>query len=121
MLRAVVELVRDDEFERAVFFLERADGGDGDDALDAELLKTVNIGAEIQFGWKQAMTAPVAGKESNFASSKSSQDVGIGRIAKRSGEFYFLDIGYTGHGVEPATANDAYFRLRQSESPKVFG
>ncbi len=44
------ELVGDDEVGGLVLFLERADGRNGEDALDSELLHGVDVGAEVQLG-----------------------------------------------------------------------
>ena len=47
MAGAIEELVGDHEIQRLVFFLQRSHGGNGNDALDAQLLEAVNIGAKI--------------------------------------------------------------------------
>ena len=55
MKGAVDELIGNDEVGGLVFFLERADGGDGDDALDAELFEGVDVGAEVQLRGQDTM------------------------------------------------------------------
>ena len=58
--RAIEELIGDDEVERPVFFLERADRAERDDALDAQRLHAVDVGAEVEFAGRNAMAASVA-------------------------------------------------------------
>jgi len=64
---AVNELVGDDEVRRLVFFLEGADGGDRDDALDAELLHAVDVGAEVELRRQDAVAATVAREKTQRA------------------------------------------------------
>ena len=66
MKRAIDELVGNHEVGRLVLFFERADGGDGQDALHSELLEGVDIGAEVQFRRKNAVSATVAREEGDF-------------------------------------------------------
>ena len=51
---------------------------------DAQLLEAVNVGAEIQLGGKNAVSAAVAGQERNFAAFQRAQDVGVRRLAERA-------------------------------------
>ena len=64
---AVDELVGDDEVSGPVLFFERADGGERKDARDAEFFEGVEVGAEIEFGGQDTMTASVTGEEGDFA------------------------------------------------------
>ncbi len=79
---AIDELVGDDELQRLVFFLERADGRDRENALDAELFEAVNVGAEVQFGGQNAVAASVAGQEGDFACPRACPER-TGRKARR--------------------------------------
>ena len=67
MKGAIDELVGHDEVGGLVLFLERADGGDGEDALDAELLEGVDVGAEVELGGQNAMAAAVAREKGDLA------------------------------------------------------
>src|SRR5215469_8424351 len=116
MARAVEELIGDDELQRLVLFLERSDGGNGDDALDAELLESVDIGAEVEFGWKNSVAASVACEEGDLAAFEHAANVGVGRSAERSFHLYFLDFRQARHRVEAAAADNSDFRLCQSTS-----
>src|SRR5882762_3392213 len=60
-LGAVEKLVRNKKLAGAQIFLQRADGADGNDALNAEELHRVNVGSEIEFAGKNAMAAAMAG------------------------------------------------------------
>ncbi len=81
---AVEELVGDDEIERAVLFLERADGAEGEDALDAERFHAVDIGAEVQFGGRDAMAASVAREEGDVAAGEFADDVSYRKVRRRA-------------------------------------
>ena len=94
-----------------MLLLEGAYGGDGDDALNPELLEAMNVGAEIEFAWKDPVSASVASQERDFTALEHSADVGIGGTAKRGPEANFFDFGEAGHGIKPASANDSNFRL----------
>ena len=110
---AVDELVGDDEVGGLVLFFERADGGDGEDALDAELLEGVDVGAEVQLGGQDAMAAAVAGEKGDLAAFQLAENESVRGLAK--GRFHgdFVHVGESGHGVKPAAADDADLRLRQ--------
>jgi hypothetical protein len=110
---AIDELVGDDEVSGLVLFLERADGGDGEDALDAELFEGVDVGAEVELGGQDAMAAAVAGKEGDFAAFELAEDEGVRGRAEGRFHGFLVDVGESRHGVEPAAADDADFRLRQ--------
>ena len=77
--RAVEELVGDDEIERAMLFLERADGAEGDDALHAERFHAVDIGAEVQFRRRDAVTAPVAREKRHLLAGERAEDIVVRR------------------------------------------
>ncbi len=109
---AVEELVGDDEIERAVLFLERADGAEGDDALHAQRLHAVDVGAEVQLRGRDAVAAAVAREEGDLASGERAEDVVVRRAAEGR-----LDVGFflgfeAGHGVESAAADDSDFRFQ---------
>ena len=99
-----------------MLFLERSDGRNRNDALDAELLEAMNVGAEIEFAGQEAVAASVARQKSDLAAFERAADVGVGRRAERRLHPHFLDLGQAGHGIEPAAADDSDFRLWQSPS-----
>ena len=75
-LGAVEELIGNDELERAVLLLERADGAERDDPLDAELLEALDIGAEIELRRRDAMAASVTRQERHLLAGERADDVG---------------------------------------------
>ena len=79
----VEELVGDEEFERAQRFLQGAHGADRDDALDAQHLHGVDIGAIVDFSGQQAMAAAVAREEGDAAAFERAENEGVGGIAER--------------------------------------
>ena len=104
---AVDELVGHDEVGGLVLFLERADGGDGEDALDAELLEGVDVGAEVQLRGQDAMAAAVAREKGDLAAFEFAENEGVGWLAEGRFDALFVHVGESGHGVEPAAADDA--------------
>ena len=96
MTGAIEELIRDHKIQRLVLFLQRSHRGDGHDALDAQLLEAVNVGAEIQFAGKDAMAAPVTRQESDLAALERAADVGVRRRAERSLEALLPYFGQAG-------------------------
>lgn len=116
MASSVEELVRDDEFERLVLFLQRTDGRDRDDAFDAELLEPMNVAPEIQFTGQNAMTASVACQKSHFAALKHAADIGVGRRPERRFEADLFRLAEARHGIKAASTDDPDFRLWQTRS-----
>ncbi len=76
----------------------------------------MNVGAEVQFCGKNAVAASMTGKERNLAAIQRTEDVSIGRLAKRRFQTYFFCLTEAGHGVEPAPPDNSDFRLRQKTS-----
>jgi len=109
MASSIEELVGDYEVEWLVLFLERADRGDGDDAVDAELLESVDIGAEVEFGGQEAVARAVTREEGDLAAFELTEYVGIGGIAERSLLADFVDVGEPGHVVKATAADDSDF------------
>src|SRR5271169_6311135 len=81
--RAVIELVGDQEIQRLQVLLQRSDGADRNDPLDAELLHGVDIGAIINFRGKKTMSASMAREEGHALPFQSSGDQRVRRIAER--------------------------------------
>src|SRR5207244_7408310 len=89
-----------------------ADGADGDNALDAEHLHGVDIGAEVQFAGKNAMPAAVTRKKSDPLAFKIADHDFVGRLAERGLDTQFARIAEAAHRVEAAAADHADFRHR---------
>ena len=62
------------------------------------------------------MAASVTRQEGDFAALESAAHVGVGRRAERRLHAHFFGLGQTGHGIEPAAADNSDFRLWQSPS-----
>ena len=116
MPRSIEKLIGDDEVQRLMFFLQRSDSRDGNDALDPQLLEPVNVGAKVQLTGQNAMAASMARKKRHLASLQRAAHVGVGRRAKRRFHPHFLHLAQPGHGVQPAAADNSDFRLCQSPS-----
>ncbi len=94
---AIDELVGDYEVGGLVLLFERADRGDGEDALDAEFLEGVDVGAEVQFRRKDAVAAAVAGEEGDLAAFEFAEHEGVRRLAERRLDALFVNVGESGH------------------------
>ena len=68
MARAIEKLVRNNEIQRLVLFLQRPHSRDRNDALDPKLLESMNVCAKIQFARQNSMAASMASQKSNLAS-----------------------------------------------------
>ena len=110
---AVDELVRHHEVRGLVLFLQRADRRDGENALHAQLLEGVDIGAEVQLGRQNAMAAAVARQKGDFAALELAQHKGVRRLAERRLDALFVNVGESGHGVKPAAADNPDLCLSQ--------
>jgi hypothetical protein len=113
MKGAVDELVGNHKVGGLVLFLQRADGRDGENALDAELLECVDVGAEVQLRGQNAMAAPMPRQKRHLAALQLAQHKRVGGLAKGRLHALFAHVGESGHGVKPAAADDADLRLRQ--------
>jgi hypothetical protein len=108
----VEELVGDDEIERAMFFFERPDGAQRNDAIDSERFHAVDIRPEIQLRRRDAMPAAVASEEGHVLAGQRAQDIIVRGIAEGSLYQDFLRRFKSGHGVEAAAADDSDFRFQ---------
>ena len=89
----VDKLVRDDEVGRLVLFLERADRGDREDPLDAQLLHCEDVRAEVQLRRQQQVSPTVPGKKGHFAPRQIAEHEGVRRLAERGCDALFFDVG----------------------------
>ena len=114
MKGAVDELVGHHKVGGLVLFLQRADSGDRKNALHAEFLEGVDVGAEVQLRGQNAMAAAVARQERDLAALQFAQHEGVGGFAEGRFHALFMNVGESGHGIQPAAADDADLRLRQN-------
>ncbi len=99
-----------------MLLFQRADGGDREDALDAEHFEPEDVGAEVELGRKDAVTASVTGEEGDFAAFEIAENESVAGIAERRRDALLMNIGESGHGVQTAAPDDADFRLLQYDS-----
>src|SRR6185295_10841316 len=92
---------------RLVLVLQAADGAGRDDALDAEHLEAVDVGAEVQLRRQDAMPDTVTREKSDAFPAKRADDVGPRRIAEWRRQALFLRVGQLSHVVQAAAADDA--------------
>src|SRR5438552_17847396 len=111
MARAIKELIGDDELHRFVLFLQRTNRGNGNNTLDSELLKAINVGAKIQLGRKNAMPTPMACQERDLSAFQCAETVGVGGLPERRAQAEFFYFGTPPHGLESAGAYDSNFSL----------
>ena len=106
---AVDELVGHDEIGGLVLFLERAHGRDRKDALDAELFEGVDVGAEVQLRGQNAMAAAVAREKGHLAALQLAEHKRVRGLAEGRFDALLVNVGESGHGIQPAAADDADF------------
>jgi hypothetical protein len=110
------ELIGDDHVQRRVFLLERAHGGDGEDALHAQRLQGVDVGAEVDLAGRDAMAAPVAGQEGDLAPLERPEDEDIGRRTERGLHRDLVRVRHAAHLVEAAAADDPDLRRPSAQA-----
>src|SRR5204862_6087250 len=109
-LRAIEELIRDDDVAGLVFLFEAADGTRGENELDAERLQAVDVRAEVQLRRRHAVAPAVPRQKRHALAAQGPQHVRRRRIAKRRRHHHFFAIGDIGHVVQAGAADDAYLR-----------
>src|ERR1700726_290303 len=105
--RAIVELIGNQKIQGLQIFLERTDGADRDDSLDAELLHGMNVGAIIYFRGEETVPARMACEKRHTLRFECPDDERVGRVAEGSLHAQFARVFEARHGVEAAAANDA--------------
>ena len=78
----------------------------------------MNIGAEIEFAGKNAVSARVARQKGHFAALERAADVGVGRRAERRLHAYFFYFCQPWHGIQTAATDNANLRLSHPSSKK---
>ena len=104
---AVYYLVGDYEVERPEFFFEAADGADGDNALHAEGLEGVDVGADGNLGWGYAVDSAVPGQEGYADAFQASGDYGVAGVSEGGRDFDLLAVGEAGDVVESGAAYES--------------
>ena len=104
----VDELVDDDEVARSEVLAQAADRRQGDDVGDAAALQRVDIGAEIDLGWRDLMTAPMARQEHHLRIAEPAETQLVRRLAERRPDMPPFDVGNALDLIKPAAPEDAY-------------
>src|SRR5260221_14385660 len=78
-LRAIEELIRNEDVERLVFVLQAADGARRQDSLDAKHLEAVDVRPEIELGRQNPVPDAVARQERDALTSKRAEQIRAGR------------------------------------------
>ena len=105
--RAVDELVRDHHVQRLDVLAQAADGADGDDELDAELLEGPDVRAGGHLGWKKAVPDAVPRQERDALAVQRADGDGVAGRAVRCVDPQLLDVGEAVHLVEAAAADNS--------------
>src|ERR1700687_5185569 len=112
----IVKLGRDHEIQRLVLFLQRPHGRNRNNALNSQLLKAINVGAEIQFARQKFVPARMPRKKCHFAAVEGAQNVRIRRISKWSLLLDLVRVAETRHVVQTAAADNANLCVVQLRS-----
>src|SRR5439155_18277323 len=105
--RPIEELIWHDDVEWLVLFFEAADSARRENPLDAEHLEPVNIRAEVELRWQDAMAHTVPREKRDAACPQRADHVGPRRIAKRRRDDLFFAVDQLRHVVEAAPADDS--------------
>ena len=106
--RAVDELIRNHEVERLVFFLERADRAERENAFHAQRFHSVDVGAEIQLRRRDAMAAAVARQKRDFFARPACPTMYASDGAPHGVSIVTLFLRFkSGHRVQSAAADDS--------------
>ena len=118
---AIDELLGEHEIHGLVVEPKRPHRTRGEDALNAQLLETEDVGTEVELTGQEPMTFSVAGQKSYPAPFKRPHQITVRGLAERSVQFDLLGVFQAGHVVETATADDADFCCAHAGSPKKRG
>jgi hypothetical protein len=80
------------KLKRLVLFFEGTDSGDRQNASNAELLEAINVGAEVEFMWKDAVALSVTRQECHATPQQRAHNVGVRRRPERCCQSHFLDV-----------------------------
>ena len=86
---SIIKLVGNQKIQGLKVFLQRTDSAHGNNALDTEHLHGANVGAIINFGGKDAVTASVAGEKGNAMAFEIANHERVRGIAKWSAQADF--------------------------------
>src|SRR5262249_61870803 len=90
-----------------VLVLQAADRAGRDDALHAEHLEAVDVGAEVQLGRQQAMAGAVPSEERNAAAAQRAEDIRPRWVSEWRCNGALFTVGQLGQVVQSAAADDA--------------
>src|SRR5215475_10347663 len=94
--RAVEELIGDHDVHRRIPLLQRADRRGRNDTFDAKQFHRIDVGAKRQFGWRDAMAAPVPRQEGYARAFERPYNEVIRRFAEWG---LYADLFYVGQSV----------------------
>src|SRR6185436_20550131 len=102
LLRAVDELIRNDDVSRMDPLLHRSDRRRRQDALDAERLHRVDVRAIVDVAGEDAVAASVAREERNRSIAEAADEQGVRGGPERRGDRVLAPIRQPREVVEPA-------------------
>ena len=114
---AIDKLIGNHKIRGLVLLFERADSRDRKNALDAQRLHRIDVGAEVQLRGQDAVAPPVSRQKSHLAPLQFAQHKSVRRLAKGRIHALFAHVRKSRHRVQPAAADDANLRLRQNLLP----
>ena len=120
---AIDKLIGNHEIERLVLFFERSDRAQRQNALHAQRLESVDIGAKIQLRRRNPVTTPVPRQKRDFPARQLPDHVVVRRRAPRRLDRALLLRFKFRHRVQPAAADDSDFWfhacINSSSTPPV--
>lgn len=104
---AVKKLVGEKNVFGSILFLEAADCRDGDNPAHIKVAHGPKVGAVIEFGGEDAVTASMTGEEDEAPTIELTNDQSVRRRAKRCVDNNFLPVREALNVIKTTTANDA--------------
>ena len=90
--RQVEDLVGDDQVTGDVIVAQAAAGGDSDQALNAQRLEGVDVGAVVDLGGRDMVTDAMPGEEGNLNAIQRAGDDGGRWLSEGGGKFMLGDV-----------------------------
>src|SRR5688500_6319775 len=124
-LRAVVELIRQNDIQWPQLLLQGTDGAGGKNPFDAQLLEAVNVGAEIELVRQNRVIPVVPREECDAPFFECADAIGVGRRPKRGIQNNLFNFCKPIHFIESAAADDPdpdiTFHFQQAPAkPRVY-
>jgi len=98
---------------------QAAYGADRDNPFDAQAFERPDIGTHWYFGWRDAVSPPMAREKGHRNAFDLANGDDIAWISERRLNCNLFNLGHALHAVESTTADNANLGFRQTSSLRV--